>query len=142
MIDWHAGCLVIRPGKTHQERKLPLPHDVGDALVAYLTHARPPSASRTVFLRLSPPFQPYVGASGVSSVVRRALARAQITPRLQMGAHLFRHTAASRLVQQGASFKDVADLLGHVSLQTTGIYAKLDLASLTAVALPWAGGAQ
>jgi site-specific recombinase XerD len=59
-----------------------------------------------------------------------------------MGAHLFRHTAASLMVQQGATFKEVADVLGHRSLQTTGLYAKLDLANLTAVALPWSGGMQ
>jgi site-specific recombinase XerD len=59
-----------------------------------------------------------------------------------MGAHLFRHTAASVMVQEGATFKEVADVLGHRSLQTTGLYAKLDLANLAAVALPWSGGAQ
>jgi site-specific recombinase XerD len=52
---------------------------------------------------------------------------------------VFRHTAASQMVNQGASFKDVAAVLGHRSLQTTGIYAKLDLATLSDVALPWMG---
>jgi len=57
-------------------------------------------------------------------------------------AHLFRHTAATQMVRRGASFKDIADVLGHQSLQTTAIYAKLDLAALSQVALPWPGGAQ
>jgi len=55
---------------------------------------------------------------------------------------VFRHTAASEMVNQGASFKDVADVLGHQSLQTTGIYAKLDLVALSEVALPWIGDPQ
>jgi site-specific recombinase XerD len=46
------------------------------------------------------------------------------------------------MVNQGVSFKDVADVLGHQSIQTTGIYAKLELEVLAAVALPWAGGAR
>ena len=58
------------------------------------------------------------------------------------GAHVFRHSAASHMVNRGASFKDVADVLGHQSLHTTGIYAKLDLATLSEVALPWIGDTQ
>ena len=49
-------------------------------------------------------------------------------------------TAATTMVNGGASFKDVADVLGHQSLATTLIYAKLDLRSLMQVALPWPGG--
>jgi site-specific recombinase XerD len=69
----------------------------------------------------------------------RALRRAGITASTRLGAHTFRHTAAAQMVNQGASFKDVADVLGHRSLQTTGIYAKLDVETLAAVALPWMG---
>jgi integrase/recombinase XerD len=141
-IQWHTSQLLIRPGKAHQERCLPLSQEVGDALVAYLTTTRPPSTSRHVFLRLQPPFRPFVRAWGIGRLVRRALERAGIRPRTHMGAHLFRHTAASLMVQQGATFKEVADVLGHRSLQTTGLYAKLDLANLAAVALPWNGGVQ
>jgi site-specific recombinase XerD len=73
--------------------------------------------------------------------VKRLLARAGIK-RQSSGAHLLRHTAATQMVNRGASFKEVADVLGHQQLQTTGIYAKLDLAALSEVALPWPGGAQ
>ena len=59
-----------------------------------------------------------------------------------LGAHAFRHTLASQMINNGASFKEVADILGHQSLQTTGIYAKLDLAALSDVALPWMGDTQ
>jgi site-specific recombinase XerD len=140
-IDWHAGRLRILPGKTHRARLLPLSEDVGQALAAYLVHGRPTSASRIIFLNWRPPFRPLAGASAISRVARRAMERAGIPARPLLGAHTFRHTVASQMVNHGASFKDVADVLGHQSLQTTGIYAKLDLEVLAAVALPWRGDA-
>jgi len=78
-------------------------------------------------------------ATAISRIATRALRRAGVTGHVRLGAHTFRHTAASQMVNRGASFKDVADVLGHRSLQTTGIYAKLDLDALVAVALPWMG---
>ena len=139
-IDWRRGHLVIRSGKTHAERVLPLSQEVGSALVTYLTQGRPASTSRAVFLHYRPPFRPFAGASAITQIARRALLRAGVTVRPRMGAHTFRHTIASQMVNQGASFKEVADILGHRSLQTTGIYAKLDLEALTQIALPWVGG--
>ena len=139
-IDWADGRLCIRPGKTHRARSLPLPQDVGHALVAYLQGGRPQRPCRQVFLQCRPPFQPLTHRA-VWWLVRHALQRASITPRPRTGSHLFRHTAASHMLNRGASFKEVADVLGHRSLQTTGIYAKLDLDALAAVALPWLGGA-
>lgn len=138
-IDWHNSQLFIRPGKTHQERCLPLSQEVGEALASYLTKGRAHSSSRLVFLNFRPPFRPFEGPSAVSRIARRALLRADLPKQPMLGAHLFRHSAATTMVCQGASFKDVADVLGHRSLQTTGIYAKLNLASLVAVALPWPG---
>jgi integrase len=72
---------------------------------------------------------------------RHAFQRAGLASRPRTGSHLFRHTAASHMLNHGVSFKEVADVLGHRSLQTTGIYAKLELDALAAVALPWLGGA-
>jgi integrase/recombinase XerD len=138
-IDWYAGRLYIAPGKTHRARLLPLAKDVGQALAAYLVHGRPTSASRLVFLNWRPPFRPLAGASAISRVARRAMEHAGIPARPLLGAHTFRHTVASQMVNHGASFKDVADVLGHQSLQTTGSYAKLDLEGLASVALPWRG---
>jgi integrase/recombinase XerD len=80
--------------------------------------------------------------TSVRWVVKQALHRAAIPKRPRLGSHLFRHTVASQMLNQGASFKEVADVLGHRSLQTTGIYAKLELEALASVALPWLGGAQ
>jgi site-specific recombinase XerD len=75
-------------------------------------------------------------------MVKRNLRRAEIPLGRLSGAHMLRHTVASRLINSGASFSEVADLLGHQCLKTTAIYAKLDLATLSRVSMPWIGGAQ
>jgi integrase/recombinase XerD len=139
-IDWADGRLGLQPGKTHRARGLPLPQDVGHALVAYLQSGRPQSARRQVFLRCRPPFHPLTN-SAVWWIVRQAFTHAGIVVPPGSASHIFRHTVASQMVNRGASFKDVADVLGHQSLQTTSIYAKLELDVLAAVALPWGGGA-
>jgi integrase/recombinase XerD len=140
-IDWHAGRIVLTPGKTHEERALPLSAEVGSALAAYVMRGRPKSDSRVFFLRSLPPYEPLEGASAVSRIGRRRLIESGYPAGPRVGAHLFRHTVASAMVCHGATFKDVADVLGHRNLQTTGIYAKLDLAALSKVALPCSGGA-
>jgi len=139
-IDWRNGHLRLAPGKNRRERLLPLPVDVGTALVAVL-RSRPLTAPRGVlFLRARPPIRP-LSAGTVTGIAQRALRRADLTvPRF--GAHVFRHTVATQWVQRGISMKTVADLLGHADLETTAIYAKLDVATLATVALPWPGGAR
>ena len=134
-IDWRNGLLHICSTKTRQDRHLPLPEDVGHALVAPLQHQRPHPVR--VFEPRQPPFTAERSYDHVGNTVRALLARAGIVDR---GVHALRHTAATTMVNGGASFKAVADILGHRSLATTLIYAKLDLESLRQVALPWPGG--
>ena len=141
-IDWTGGSLLVRSSKTHCQRLLPLPQDVGEALLSYLQNGRPETTAREVFLTTLPPYRPLETSSTISVTVKRILARAGIKHQSPSGAHLLRHSAATQMVNRGASFKDVADILGHQQLQTTGVYAKLDLAALEKVALPWPGGAQ
>jgi site-specific recombinase XerD len=131
----------IRAQKTSRERLLPLPEEVGQAIVAYLRDGRPATTYREIFLTHTAPYAPLQTASALTKLIKRLVTRAGL-PRRSSGAHLFRHTAATHMVRQGVSFKAIADVLGHQSLQTTGIYAKLDLPSLASVALPWPGGAQ
>lgn len=133
--------MFIRPGKTHKERVLPLSEETGAALTDYLQRGRPGSDSRRVFLTSRPPYNPFARAGAVGEIALSAFRRAGIPLHPGMGAHTFRHTIASEMVCHGATFKDVADVLGHRSLQTTAIYAKLDLNTLRQVALPWTGGA-
>ena len=139
-IDWVEGRLRIRNVKSHCERSLPLPQDVGQALIDYLQHARPSTVHRTIFLSFHAPFQPFQTPTAITHIVHRCLVKAGIAVSKGYAAHLFRHAAATQMVRGGASFKQVADVLGHHSLQTTAIYAKLDIAALSEVALPWPGG--
>ena len=141
-IDWETGTLSLRPGKKRLERRLPLPEDVGQAIVSYLKDGRPESAHRRVFLRVLAPIVPLGGSNAVTRIVQRALQRIDLHTGRWMGAHIFRHSAASAMVCRGASFKDVADILGHDRLLTTSIYAKLDLPALSQISLPWPGGAK
>ena len=134
-IDWRNGVVHIRGTKTHQDRNLPLPDDVGQGLVAHLRHVR--AHAQHVFEPRRPPFTAKRGYDHVGNAVRALLRRAGIVDR---GVHALRHMAATAMVNSGASFKDVADVLGHRSLSSTFIYAKLDLQSLSQVALPWPGG--
>lgn len=140
-LDWNAGCVLIRAGKTSRERVLPVPEDAGAALARYLRDARPVSSERAVFLRLAPPHKPLRSVGIVIDTVNRLLRQAGVGAPCS-GAYVFRHTLATTMVRSGVSFKQVADILGHSSLTTTGIYAKLDLPSLAKVALPWPGEAR
>jgi site-specific recombinase XerD len=140
-LNWTGGAVLIRSSKTARERILPMPEDVGISLATYLTKGRPPSSERLVFLSHLPPYQPLRSTGVLSSFVNSLLRQAGILAPCS-GTHVLRHTLATSLVRQGATFKDVADILGHRSFTTTGIYAKLDLPTLAKVALPWPGEAQ
>lgn len=140
-IDWNEGLIHIRRSKTYRERALPLPNDAGTVLTDYIQHERPASPYREVFLTASTPHQPLTTAMTATGITRRFLERMGLHGR-RLGTHCFRHTAASQMVSNGAALKDVADVLGHRSLRTTGLYVKLDVASLVSVALPWPGGAR
>ena len=118
-----------------------MPEDVGGALADYLTKGRPSSSERIVFLSHHCPYPPLRPTAVLSSFVNSLLKQAGILAPCS-GAHVMRHTLATGMVCQGATFKNVADILGHRSLTTTGIYAKLNLPRLAQVALPWPGEAQ
>jgi site-specific recombinase XerD len=137
-IDWRSGNILIRAGKTHRERLMPLPEDVGVAVAEYVTQARPRLDRREVFLSLCPPHAP-LRTTFVPTQMATGLLRAAGVPMARYGAYVFRHSAATQMVRRGATFKHVADVLGHQSLGTTAGYAKLDLPSLVHVALPWPG---
>jgi integrase/recombinase XerD len=127
----------VRERKTRQGAVVPLPRDAGKAIVAYLRKERPATDERRVFVQhLGARRGRPLSGNTVSAVVVRALDRAGVQSPLA-GGYVLRHTVASRLVRRGASLKEVADFLGHRSLDTTAIYAKLDLAALREVALPW-----
>jgi integrase/recombinase XerC len=136
-IDWRAGTITLRRTKSRREDCLPLPAATGRAIADYLRLERPQTDSRAVFVRHGTPRGRPIGPDCVGKTIRQAYARAGLP---YTGAHLLRHTMASRLLASGSSLKEVADVLRHRSLDTTLIYAKLDSRNLSAVALPWPGG--
>jgi len=137
-INWREGTLTISHGKSRRADVLPLAVPTGRAIVQYLRSARPPSASRALFVRHHAPFDTPITMELVRSAIRRAFSRCGLD--CFNGAHVLRHTAAVRMRCAGASLKDVADVLRHRSLDTTMIYSKVDLPRLAAVAAPWPGG--
>lgn len=130
-IDWRAGELVVR-GKGREDR-LPLPADVGAAIAAYLKRGRPASDRREVFLRDRAPYAP-IASGTVASTVRRACRRAGIP---EVGSHRLRHTAACEMVSAGVPIVRIGQVLRHQSLQTTAIYARVDVEQLRELAAPW-----
>jgi len=130
-IDWRAGMLLVR-GKGNREDALPVPTDVGEAVVSYLRR-RPRCECRALFLRVTAPRQG-MDRCTVAWVVRAACDRAGL-PRV--GAHRLRHTAATQMLRAGASLPEIGQVLRHREQKTTAIYAKVDHAALRALARPW-----
>jgi site-specific recombinase XerD len=141
-FDWRAGEVTVR-GKGSIHARLPLPRDVGDALVAYLRTERPACATRRVFVCLRAPHRGFGHPATVSTLVHVALTRAGLSPPTT-GAHLLRHTLARDLLRHGASLGDIGEVLRHRQVHTTEIYAKVDVDRLRALAAPWPtpGGAR
>ena len=137
-IDWEAGELIVR-GKSHRQDRLPLPQDVGEALVRYLSHGRPRCSSRRVFIRIKAPHKGFSSSVAICNIVRRALLRVNLNPAFK-GSHLMRHSLATQMLRGGASLAEIGKLLRHQRLNTTQIYAKVDLKALRAIAQPWPGG--
>jgi len=133
-VDWRAGQIVVR-GKGARVEPLPLPAEVGAALVAYLTGARPSCDCATVFVTARAPFQPLT-AGTVRAIMGRACARAGL-PRV--GAHRLRHSLATDLLRAGAPLAEVGQVLRHRSQLSTAIYAKVDHDTLRMLARPWPG---
>ncbi len=134
-IDWRHGEVIMH-GKANRDERLPLPADVGQAIVTWFVQGRPACHVPHVFTRIRAPYRGLT-ANGVSDVVREACLRAGLPP---MHAHRLRHTAATEMLRAGADLAEIGQLLRHRSHATTAIYAKVDRASLTALARPWPGG--
>ena len=139
-IDWEAGQMTVH-GKGGRSTQMPLPTDVGEAIAVYLRHGRPRCSSRRVFIRAKAPLGGFASSVAICVIVMRALQRAGVESS-RKGAHLFRHTLACDLLRQGCSLDEIGELLRHQSPNTTAIYAKVDLAALHSLALPWPGGSR
>ena len=135
-IDWRVGTMIIH-GKGNHIEPLPLPADVGDAIVTYLRRGRPTTATeRTVFVRRRAPHDA-LSSGGVTQIVAAAARRAGLGV---IHAHRLRHTAATELLRAGAPLSEIGQLLRHRRALTTAIYAKVDRTALRTIARPWPGG--
>lgn len=137
-IDWAAARVRV-VGKGRREVRLPLPQEVGDALLTYLRARRVDVACDRVFLRARAPWRPFASSSCVSAIVKRAMVRAAVAAPTR-GAHLLRHSAATSMLREGLSLPAIGVVLRHRSVETTAHYAKVDAELLRAVAQPWLGG--
>ena len=135
-IDWKDASIQVC-GKGHRHARLPLSQEVGQAIVAYLKKGRPRINADTVFVSARAPLCPFASYRAVSDIVDRALRRAGVVRPSRGAAHLLRHSLATSLLRQGTSLQDIAAVLRHSSIDTTQIYAKVDIQSLRQIAQPW-----
>jgi site-specific recombinase XerD len=137
-IHWREGEITV-PRKPGRSERLPLPCDVGKALVAYIRNGRPSCSERRVFLCMKAPYRGFDYPNAVTYIVNSALRRAGLKPK-RRGAHLLRHSLATNLLEKGATLTEIGQLLGHETSDATEIYAKVDFEALRSVAQPWPGG--
>lgn len=133
-IDWRRGEITVR-GKARRTDRLPLPVDVGEALVDYLRDGRPACRWPQVIVTLYAPPRP-IDRSSITSVVYKACRRAGID---RVGGHRLRHALATEMLRQGADLLEIAQVLRHSDLGTTSGYAKVDRVALRSVAHAWPG---
>jgi site-specific recombinase XerD len=131
-IDWFDGSVTVR-GKGNRSDRLPLPVDVGDAVVDYLRSGRPDTSARTVFVRARAPYTA-LHSTSISCIVARAAQRAGLGT---VHGHRLRHSAATDTLNAGASLDEVAQLMRHTGPGATSIYAKTDQRRLARIARPW-----
>src|SRR5215472_5339179 len=136
-INWQDATLIVS-GKSRRETRLPLPQDVGDALLHYLESARPPVDIDRVFITAMAPWGP-LSRSVIRQTAARAITRAGVRAPAA-GARVFRHSAATTMLRQGASLQTIGDILRHTSIETSAHYAKVDLGLLAHVVHPWPEG--
>ena len=135
-INWEQAWIDVS-GKGRRQTRLPLTQEIGDAIAAYLLQGRPPCVSDRLFVGARPPFREFRSACAMTMIVRRAMRRAKVTCPSRGAAHVLRHSAATSMLRQGASLQEIAVILRHRSIQTTEVYAKVDVAALNLIAQPW-----
>ena len=135
-IDWKEAGIHVS-GKGHHQTRLPLTQEVGNAVAAYLQNGRPRTDTDTLFIRSRAPFHGFASHCAVSVIVARAMRRSGVTCPSRGSAHVLRHSVATSMLRQGASLPDIAAILRHRSIETTQIYAKVDVTTLRQIAQAW-----
>jgi integrase/recombinase XerD len=132
-IDWRAGEILV-PGKGKLHDRMPLPREVGEAIVNYIQNERM-GDSRTLFVSGRAPHQAFKDAQIINYVLHKAFEKTGLKPpQKNIGSHLLRHSLATALLGQGASLEEISHVLRHRSRATTTIYAKCDITALRSIA--------
>jgi integrase/recombinase XerD len=135
-IDWRNGTILIR-GKGKRHDRMPLPDEVGKAIVDYIKNGRRGS-SRTLFVSSTPPHNPFVDAQILNTALKQAFENTGIKPpQKYVGSHLLRHSLATEMLRKGASLDEIGDVLRHRSRMSTTIYARHDIDGLRSIAPAW-----
>lgn len=135
-IDFRNGTILIRKTKTSKARILPLTVEIAEILIDYIKNGRQNQRHDGLFLRTFAPYTPIQSSSSVGTMICKYIKETGLkTPTL--GTHQLRHSLATHLINNGSTLKDVADMLGHTSIESTGIYAKVQVERLKEVALPF-----
>ena len=134
-FDWQEGTFRVK-GKNARWACLPITKEVGGALVEYLRKGRPTCSTRRVFLTAVAPRKEIKSGATVSCIVAQHLRRAAIVV-ARKGAHVLRHSLATKMLRTGSSLEEICQVLRHLHLSTTEIYAKVDYTSLKEIAQPW-----
>lgn len=137
-VDWQRNLLFIPRTKERRTEPYPLSPTVGEAIIRYLERVRPRSSYREIFLTVEAPIRPLSGAAIWRIVAKRA--RALDPPVAPHGVHALRHACATHLLEQGFSLKEIGDHLGHRDLNSTSLYASVNLTGLREVANLSLGG--
>ena len=135
-IDWKDATIQVS-GKGRHAVRLPLTKEVGSALVDYLKNSRPPLDTDVVFVRLRAPLCAFSSHTAISVMVARAMRRAGVTCQSRGAAHILRHSMATSMLRRGATLQEISGILRHRSIETTKIYAKVDVRALQEIAQPW-----
>jgi site-specific recombinase XerD len=135
-IDWRNGTILIR-GKGKRHDRMPLPDDVGKAIVDYIKNGRR-GTSRTLFVSSTPPHRPFAEAQILNTALKEAFKSAGLKPPQKfVGSHLLRHSLATDMLRKGASLDEIGDVLRHRSRMSTTIYARHDVDALRSIAPAW-----
>jgi len=135
-VAWKEAWIQVS-GKSLLRTRLPLTQEVGQAIATYLQEGRPAGRTDALFLRSRAPFRALATHAAVSALVARAMAQAGITRPGRGAAHLLRHSVATEMLRHGASLQEISALLRHRNIETTQIYAKVDVEALRQIAQPW-----
>jgi site-specific recombinase XerD len=134
-IEWETGTLRVS-GKGRYQVRLPLPQDVGDAILDYLECRPAAHDCDHIFILNIAPYQPFKGGASVSSAVKNVMKRAGVASPAK-GAHVLRHTAATQMLRHGVPLDQIGLVLRHRGIDTTAYYAKADVNLLKEIAQPW-----